>query len=102
MTEGLHFRLEAGWQSEDELAAFLEARLPERLYELPLTAAYAVRYGTTSFGVFAFFEADAAQRDHVGRRLAEVLREQEGLLTTTAVEGFDVLAAKTGSQAVSP
>ena len=103
MTVGLLFRLEATWGSEDELAALLDGELRSTLDELPLTASFAVRFGPTSFGLFAVFADEAGRAAHVGERIAAALRAHEDLLAATpAVEGFDVVAATVAGQAVSP
>ncbi|MEA2428302.1 MAG: hypothetical protein QOF37_1930 [Thermoleophilaceae bacterium] len=92
-TEGLLFRLEADWDKEDDLARFLETELPALMDGLPLTGWYSIRFGPTSFGVFDAFTDEAAERGHVGDRIAAALKERSDLLKSPpAVESFDVLA----------
>jgi hypothetical protein len=94
-TEGLLFRLEADWDKEDDLAQFLETELPALMDGLPLTGWYSIRFGPTSFGVFDAFSDEAAERGHVGDRIAAALKERSDLLKSPpAVESFDVLAPR--------
>jgi hypothetical protein len=103
MTEGLLFRLDAKWGSEDDLARVLEDELPSTLDDLPLTAWLVLRFGTTSFGLVVAFQEEQGRAAHVGERVALALRALGDMLTDPpSVEGFDVLAARAPAQSVSP
>jgi hypothetical protein len=52
-------------------------------------------FNTTTFGVIADFSDTAAEREHVGDRIVEALRDIEDLLEAPpTVASFDVLAPR--------
>jgi hypothetical protein len=92
---GLELRFETRMDSEDEVARFLSGELPRTLAEPPVSSWTVVRYGARRFGVLVTFPVDAGQEEHVGDRIAAVLRERAGTLFASppVVESFDVLAS---------
>jgi hypothetical protein len=94
MTYGLLFRLEARPATAEDLARALQTTLARALEELPLAGWYTVRFGGTSFGVFAAFRDVDAEEGHVGDQVAAAIRVNVGELVdgTPGVESFDVLA----------
>jgi hypothetical protein len=92
---GLLFRFESRWESEDEVAVYMEETFPAAMDGLPVDWWRAVRFDATGFGVIADFTEVAAEREHVGDRIAGALREIEDLLQAPpAVMSFDVLAPR--------
>jgi hypothetical protein len=92
---GLVFRFESKWESEDEVATYMEETFPAAMDGLPTEWWRAVRFDTTTFGVIADFSDAAAEREHVGDLIAEALRDIEDLLEAPpTVASFDVLAPR--------
>jgi hypothetical protein len=91
---GLFFRLTVRRSASETVAEFLERSLGAHISELPVSSWSAVRFGTTSFGVFVESVDLEGQQAHIGDHVATVLRDQLGpLLTATPeVHGYDVLA----------
>ena len=98
VTVGLHVRLEAKPGKAGALAAFLESARPLVDDEPATTAWFAVRFGSSTFGIFDVFPDAAGRQAHLAGRVAEALFARAGELLAHAptVEHGDVLAAKLG------
>jgi quinol monooxygenase YgiN len=95
-TVGLLVRLEAKPGREGELEAFLKGGL-ELAEQEPETAVwFALRLGSSTFGIFDAFENEAGRQAHLNGRIAAALMERapELLAAPPTIEQVEVLAAK--------
>ena len=89
-------RLEAKPGKEAEVEKFLKSALPLAAAE-PLTMTwYAWKIGTSTFGIFDTFEADAGRQAHLAGEIAKALMAKAGelLAKPPVIEQLDVIAAK--------
>jgi quinol monooxygenase YgiN len=89
-------KLEAKPGKEAELEAFLRSALP-LVQEEPATLTwFAIRLGSSTFGIFDTFPDDAGRQAHLSGKVAAALIAQapELLATSPVIEKVDVLAAK--------
>jgi len=93
---GLIVRLEAKPGKEAELESFLRDALLLVQAERATTAWFALRLGTTSFGIFDLFPNERARQAHLAGRVAAALsaRSAELLSTPPVIELFDTLVSK--------
>jgi quinol monooxygenase YgiN len=96
VTVALLVRLEAKPGKEAEVAKFLEGGLPIVEAEPATTAWFAIRMGTSTFGIFDAFPTDAGRQAHLAGRVAAALmaRAAELFAQPPKIEKLDVLAAK--------
>ena len=89
-------RLEAKPGKEAEVAKFLEGGLPIVQDEPATTAWFAIRMGTSTFGIFDAFPNEAGRQAHLAGRVAAALmaRAAELFSQPPKIEKLDVLAAK--------
>jgi quinol monooxygenase YgiN len=89
-------RLEAKPGKEGEVAKFLEGGLPIVEAEPATTAWFAIRMGTSTFGIFDAFPNEAGRQAHLAGRVAAALmaRAAELFAQPPKIEKLDVLAAK--------
>jgi quinol monooxygenase YgiN len=96
VTTGLFVRLEAKPGREDDVAEFLRGALPVVQDEPATTAWFAVRFGSSTFGIFDVFPDEAGRQAHLSGRVASALmaRADELLSRPPVIEKLDVLASK--------
>jgi len=89
-------RLEAKPGKEAELENFLHSGLAVVEQEPATTAWYAIRMGTSTFGIFDTFPNDAGRQAHLNGRVAAALMAKAGelLAKPPVIEKVDVLASK--------
>jgi quinol monooxygenase YgiN len=89
-------RLEAKPGKEGDVEAFLRGGLALVREEPATIAWFAVRLGTSTFGIFDAFPDDAARQAHLAGRVAAALmaRAPELLSEPPVIEKIDILAAK--------
>ena len=89
-------QLEAKAGKEDEVVAFLEGGQAIVEEEPATTAWFAIRMGTTTFGIFDVFPDDAGRQAHLSGRVAAALMQQapELFAKDPEIHPVDVLASK--------
>lgn len=93
---GLFVRLEAKPEKVQEVESFLCSGLSIVLDEPNTTTWYAIRLGSTTFGIFDTFPSDEARNEHLTGRLAAALMAKAGDLFAQppVIEKADILAVK--------
>lgn len=93
---GLLARMEAKPGKEAEVEAFLHGALPMVQKEKGTIAWFAIRIGTSSFGIFDVFLDEAGRNAHLNGEVAAALMARAPELFTGApvIQKLDVLAAK--------
>jgi quinol monooxygenase YgiN len=93
---GLYVRLEARRGKEAELEGLLNDGLSLVQGEPATIAWFAIRLGSSSFGIFDAFPDDEARQAHLSGRLAAALmaKAPELLSEPPSIQKVDVLAAK--------
>jgi quinol monooxygenase YgiN len=93
---GLFVRLESKPGREAEVEAFLRGGLAIVEEEPATVAWFALRLGTSTFGIFDAFPDDAGRQAHLSGRVAAALmaKAPELLARPPVIESVDVLAAK--------
>ena len=96
VTVGLLVRLEAKPGKETEVSEFLRAALPLAQDEPETTVWFALRFGTSSFGIFDAFPDDYGRQVHLAGRVAAALgaRVADLLSAPPVIEKVDALASK--------
>lgn len=96
VTVGLLVRVEAQPGKEDAVAEFLTGALAMVEREPETTAWFAIRLGTSSFGVVDAFPDDSGRRAHLSGEVAAALMAgvDEMLVGPPTIEPFDLLASK--------
>lgn len=96
VTVGLLVRLEAKPGREGELEAFLKGGLELAEQEPDTTVWFALRLGSSTFGIFDAFEKEPGRQAHLNGRIAAALMEKapELLAEPPTIEQVDILAAK--------
>ncbi|HKD45583.1 MAG TPA: antibiotic biosynthesis monooxygenase [Candidatus Angelobacter sp.] len=89
-------RLEAKPGKEAEVENFLRGGLAIVQQEPATTTWYAIRMGTSTFGIFDTFPDDAGRQAHLSGRVAAALmaKAPELLAQPPSIEKVEVLAAK--------
>ncbi|HEY6308049.1 MAG TPA: antibiotic biosynthesis monooxygenase [Candidatus Angelobacter sp.] len=96
VTVALYVRLEAKPGKEAEMESFLRSGL-QIVQEEPATIAwFAIRMGSSTFGIFDAFPNDAGRQAHLSGRVAAALmaKAPDLLAKPPSIEKVDVLAAK--------
>jgi len=96
VTVALLVRLEAKPGKEAEVERFLRAGLPLVQDEPATTAWFAIRLGSSTFGIFDAFPNEAGRQAHLAGKVAAALmaKAPELLAKPPVIEKVDVLAAK--------
>jgi len=89
-------RLEAKPGKEQEVADFIKSALPLAQQETETISWYALRIGSSTFGIFDTFENEAGRKAHLGGQIAAALmaKAPELLAIDPVIEQVDVLAVK--------
>ena len=92
-------RLEAKPGKEQEVEDFLRSALPLAQQETLTTTWFALRLGTSSFGIFDSFPGNDARQAHLNGPIAAALMAKAGELLTEppSIEMVDILAVKVPS-----
>jgi len=96
VTVALWVKLDAKPGKEGALDAFLRSAIP-LVQEEPATLAwFAIRLGSSTFGIFDAFPDDAGRQAHLTGKVAAALmaKAPELLAASPSIEKVDVLAAK--------
>lgn len=96
----LFVRLEAKPGKEEEVATFLRQGL-SLVQEEPSTLAwFAIRLGSSTFGIFDAFPDEAGRRAHLSGAVAAALKEKASDLFSQppSIERADVLASKVAQE----
>jgi quinol monooxygenase YgiN len=93
---GLFVPLKAKPGKEAEVQAFLEGGLALVNEEPETTAWFAIRFGSSEFGIVDFFTDDSGRQAHLSGRVAEALMAQAGDLFAEPpdIRPVDVIASK--------
>jgi quinol monooxygenase YgiN len=93
---GLLVRIEAKPGKEAEVESLLRDGLSLVEAEPGTTTWFAIRFGSSTFGIFDAFEGEEGRRVHLSGRFAAALtqRAEELLAQPPTIEQVDVLAAK--------
>jgi quinol monooxygenase YgiN len=93
---GLLVRLETKPGKEAEVESFLRSGLAIVETEPATITWYAIRIGSSTFGIFDTFPNDAGRQAHLSGRVAAALMAKAGelLAKPPVIEKIDVLAAK--------
>ena len=93
---GILARMEAKPGKEDEVGAFLESALPLVQEEPDTVTWYAIRIGSSEFGIFDTFEEDAGRQAHLSGKVAAALmaKAPDLFVSTPDIQTVDILAAK--------
>jgi quinol monooxygenase YgiN len=96
VSTGLWVPLEAKPGREEEVAEFLRSAQGLVEQEPGTTAWFAVRLGTSSFGIFDVFEDDDGRQAHLNGEVAAALMEKASDLFSSPpdITQTDVLASK--------
>jgi quinol monooxygenase YgiN len=96
VSKALLVRLEAKPGQESAVENFLRGGLALVEAEPATTAWFAVRMGSSTFGIFDAFPDDAGRQAHLAGRVAAALmaKASELLAKPPSIEQIDVLAAK--------
>jgi quinol monooxygenase YgiN len=96
ITAALFVRLEAKPGKESDVENFLRAGLPIVREEPATITWYAIRLGSSTFGVFDTFPDDSGRQAHLSGRVAAALmaNASELLSQPPSIEKVDILAAK--------
>lgn len=92
-------RLEAKPGMEQEVEDFLRGALPLAQQETLTTTWFALRLGTSSFGIFDSFPGNDARQAHLNGPIAAALMAKAGELLSEppSIEMVDILAVKVPS-----
>jgi quinol monooxygenase YgiN len=96
VTVGLLATLEAKPGKEKDLASFLASALPLANQEARTVVWFAIRLGTSRFGIFDAFAGEEGRTAHLEGPIAQALMAKAGelLAEPPRIEHVDVLAAK--------
>lgn len=94
VTKALWVPLEAKPGKEDEVAAFLTGALPLVQDEPGTRTWYAVRWGSSSFGIFDTFDDESGRQAHLNGKVAEALMANADALFASPpqINQLDVIA----------
>jgi quinol monooxygenase YgiN len=92
----LFVKLEAKPGKEEEVESFLKGGLPIVMEEPATISWYAIKMGSSTFGIFDTFPDDTGRQAHLTGRVAAALMAQAPNLLAQApsIEKIDILAAK--------
>jgi quinol monooxygenase YgiN len=93
---GLLVRVEAKLGKEADVQSFLEGGLEIVEQEPETTAWFAIRLGSSEFGIFDVFPDDSGRQAHLSGAVAAALMERadELLASPPEIQNIDVLASK--------
>lgn len=92
---GLFVRLEAAQGKEEELAQFLTGAQSLVEQEPDTTVWYAIRFDSSTFGIFDAFEEEAGREAHLNGAVAAALGEHPELFASPpSIDQVDVMASK--------
>lgn len=93
---GLYVRLDAKPGKESEVESFLRGALPLVNQEPATTAWFAIRMGSSTFGIFDVFPDESGRQAHLSGKVAEALmtKAPELLASAPQIEKIDILADK--------
>src|SRR3954467_12607927 len=93
---GLLVRFEAKPGQEEAVEGLIREMMPIIREETGTTTFFAVRFGSSTFGIFDTFETDAERQAHVGGRAAAMLFGRAGDLFAgqPSIEPFEVVDSK--------
>ncbi|MHC1559227.1 putative quinol monooxygenase [Actinomycetospora sp. C-140] len=95
VTVGLLVRIEALPGREEDVENFLKHGLDLVGQEPETLRWFALRFGTSSFGIYDAFGADAGRETHLSGPVAQALADNTGVLfTQPTIEPVDVIAEK--------
>ncbi len=96
VTVGLLVRMEAKPGKEGDVEEFLRGGLPLVQDEPDTVAWFAIKLGSSTYGIFDAFPDDSGRQAHLSGRVAEALmaRADELFASPPAIEPVDVLASK--------
>lgn len=91
--------LEAKPGKEKELEEFLKSAQPLAVQEAETTTWYAIKLGSSRFGIFDTFPGDSGRDAHLSGPIAKALMARAGelLAKPPQIEKVDILAAKAPS-----
>ena len=93
---GLYVRLDAKPGKETEVESFLRGALPLVNEEPATTAWFAIRMGSSTFGIFDVFPDESGRQAHLSGKVAAALmaKAPELLASAPQIEKIDILADK--------
>jgi len=93
---GLYVRLDAKPGKESEVESFLRGALPLVNQEPATTAWFAIRMGSSTFGIFDVFPDESGRQAHLSGKVAAALmaKATELLASAPQIEKIDILANK--------
>jgi quinol monooxygenase YgiN len=93
---GLYVRLDAKPGKESEVESFLRGALPLVNQEPATTAWFAIRMGSSTFGIFDVFPDESGRQAHLSGKVAAALmaKAPELLASAPQIEKIDILADK--------
>jgi quinol monooxygenase YgiN len=93
---GLWVKLQAKPGKEGALAEFLKGALPLAQQEPDTTVWFALKLGSSTFGIFDAFPSDAGRQAHLKGPIAAALmaKASELLAEPPSIEQVDILASK--------
>lgn len=96
VTVALYLKLEAKPGKEAELESFLKGALPLVQDEPATIAWFALRMGSSTFGIFDAFPNEAGRAAHMSGRVAEALiaKAPDLLARPPSIDRIDILASK--------
>lgn len=95
VTVGLLVRIEALPGREGDVENFLQHGLALVEQEPDTSRWFALRFGTTSFGIYDAFANDSGRRTHLSGQVAQALADNTGVLfAQPTIEPVDVIAEK--------
>jgi quinol monooxygenase YgiN len=93
---GLYVRLDAKPGKESEVESFLRGALPLVNQEPATTAWFAIRMGSSTFGIFDVFADESGRQAHLSGKVAAALmaKAPELLASAPNIEKIDIIADK--------
>ena len=93
---GLYVRLDAKPGKESEVESFLRGALPLVNQEPATTAWFAIRMGSSTFGIFDVFPDESGRQAHLSGEVAAALMSKapELLASAPQIEKIDIIADK--------
>jgi quinol monooxygenase YgiN len=93
---GLYVRLDAKPGKESEVESFLRGALSLVNQEPATTAWFAIRMGSSTFGIFDVFPDESGRQAHLSGKVAAALmtKAPELLASAPQIEKIDILADK--------
>jgi quinol monooxygenase YgiN len=93
---GLYVRLDAKPGKESEVESFLRGALPLVNQEPATTAWFAIRMGSSTFGIFDVFPDESGRQAHLSGKVAAALmaKAPELLASAPQIDKIDIIADK--------